>query len=107
MTPDLAAKLGSKAELCSKKSELEREHRQRMCMAKVRYIEDVNIIRSKALVDKNKILAAALEASQRGQEIPFWEEPGVIWPIALTIGTAVGVGLAFGSAWLMAQVPAS
>jgi hypothetical protein len=107
LTPDLAAKLGSKAELCSEKAKLEQEHRQRICMAKVTHIEDINVIRSQALLDKNKILTDALEASQRGQEIPFWDEPGFVWPVALTIGAAVGVGLAFGSAWLMAQVPTS
>ena len=106
LTPDLASKLGSKAELCSIKAEVEREHRNRMCLAKVDYIENVNVIRSRALLDKIEVLESALASSQRGQEIPFWDEPGFVWPVALVIGTAVGVGLAFGGAWMMAQVPA-
>ena len=103
MTTDLAIKLGSKAELCSATAEVDRAHRTRMCMAKVDYVENVNLIRSRALLDRNDTLTAALEASQAGQEIPFWDEPGFIWPVAIAIGTAVGVGIAFGSAWVMAK----
>lgn len=107
LTIDAAAKLGTKAELCSEKAKLERAHQHRMCMAKVDYIEQVNVIRSKADLDKIKVLEAALEASQKGQEIPFWDEPGFIWPVAITAGVVIGaVGLGAGAwAWSKLAVP--
>lgn len=104
LTPELAVSLSVGAEKCLEKYAIDIAHEKRICKLASTHAASLTRIHSAEEEAKVKILENALKSVQAQKEIPFWEEPGFVGPVAFGIGVAVSLGVAYASVWAWQQV---
>lgn len=97
ITPDLAANLGSKAELCKTKAELELDYQTKLREMGSMFGKAVCDNKLETMAFKMKLLSKELEAERSRT---FWGDPMIVAPIAAFSGVAFAFGAVLAAAQL-------
>jgi hypothetical protein len=104
LTFSLASELSVGVEHCEETRVLESDHatrREKLAVAVVRGPLEVD---NRALKGKLRVIAAALEEARKQREIPVYEEPLLVGPVAFFVGVLVAGVLAYAGVWAVGQL---
>lgn len=104
LSPLLAIKLGVGLDHCLDTKKLEIEHASERCNIKIEHENAMRTIQVGARDDKIKLLENALDHANKRAEIPFYEKPDFIWPVAIVSGIIIGGAIIGGSIYAVGQL---